>query len=407
MVNSFTPYSNPNAEPLAQTLFQNSNGISLVAGSVVYFGSNSAVSTFDSLSLGKAKISGPGILLTSGDGTPPLSNTAGGYSAYTTGMAGSDSDLQAIINGAFDSAGVTQDASVLTFKVNADKGVKTIMFDIVFGSDEYPEWSNSTFVDIAAVMVNGKNAAFFGGDSKKPLSILDQNLGYFQDNTSGVIGIEYDGISNKLTVIAKVKEGVNDIKIAIADTGDQSYDSAIFVANVRGSTKDVEGILNEVAGTDGKDNLKAIKGIDNVLFGGLGPDKLQANTGKDILYGDEGNGDGSASMAAEDSVFKSVLSKDKFVFKSKKVLQKDISKTDVIADFDKKDVIDFSKMIKPKLDFIGKSGFSKDGDGEVRYKQFKKDGFTAVYVDTNGDGKVDASLKVLGLHKFNDGDFAL
>jgi len=406
VTNSFTEYDG-NAEAFADTLFQSSGGISLVSGSVTFFGKNSAASTFDSLSLGKAKIDGPGILLTSGDGTPPPSNTSGSYGQHNLGMSASDSDLQAIINGAFPSAGVTQDASVLTFKVNAAAGVKTIMFDVVFGSDEYPEFSSSTFVDIAAVMVNGKNAAFFGGDSKKPLSILDQNKGYFQDNTNGSIQIEYDGVSNKLTVIAKVKEGVNDIKIAIADTGDSSYDSGIFIANVRGSDKDFEGILNEISGSAGKDNLKAVKGIDNILFGGLGKDKLQANTGKDVLYGDEDGSDGASSMAAEDSLFKSTLSKDKFIFKSKKVLDKKIDKTDIIADFDKKDVIDFSKMIKPKLDFIGKSGFSKDGDGEVRYKQFKKDGFTAVYVDTNGDGKVDASLKVLGLHKFNDGDFSL
>jgi hypothetical protein len=281
------------------------------------------------------------------------------------------------------------------------------MFDIVFGSEEYPEWSNSTFVDIAAVMVNGKNAAFFGGDAKKPLSVLDQNLGYFQDNTGGAIQFEYDGISNKLTVIAKVKEGVNDIKIAIADTGDSNYDSGIFIANVRGSTKDVEGILNEVMGTDGKDKLKAVKGIDNVLIGGLGKDKLEANTGFDILYGDEESDGTTTGKVSGDELFQSAMSKDKFIFKSKKVLDKDVSKTDVIADFDKKDVIDFSKMVKPKLDFIGKSKFDKDGDGEVRYKQYKKDGYTAVYVDTNGDGKVDASLKVLGLHKFNEGDFAL
>src|SRR5690606_41460973 len=63
-----------------------------------------------------AKINGPGILLTSGDGTPPLSHTQTGYGDHTTGIAGSDADLQAIIDGAFDNAGVTQDASVLTFK---------------------------------------------------------------------------------------------------------------------------------------------------------------------------------------------------------------------------------------------------------------------------------------------------
>ncbi len=407
MANNFTEY-NGNAEAFAGTLFGSSGGISLVSGSVTYFGKNSAASTFDSLSLGKAQISGPGILLTSGDGTPPLSNTQGGYSGYNTGIAGSDADLQAIINGAFDNAGVTQDASVLTFKVNADKGVKTIMFDVVFGSDEYPEWSSSTFVDIAAVMVNGKNAAFFGGDPKKPLSILDQNKGYFQDNTTGAIQFEYDGISNKLTVIAKVKEGVTDIKIAIADTGDSIYDSGIFTANIRSSNKDLEGILNEIAGTAGKDNLKAVKGIDNVLFGGGGKDKLQANTGFDILYGDESaEGSSSASMASKGAALKTAINKDKFIFKSKKMLDKSIDKTDIIADFDKKDVIDFSKMIKPKFDFIGKSKFSKDGDGEVRYKQVKSEGYTAVYVDTNGDGKVDASLKILGLHKMNSGDFVL
>ena len=57
-----------------------------------------------------------------------------------------------------------------------------------------------------------------------------------------------------------------------------------------------------------------------------------------------------------------------------KFLDKKIDKTDVIADFDKKDVIDFSKLTGPKLDFIGKDGFSGNGDGEVRYKQFKSAG---------------------------------
>lgn len=404
MTNIFTSYSG-NAEAFAGTLFQSGNGISLVAGSVVYSGDPVAASTFDSLTLGKAKLNGPGILLTSGDGTPNLYNSSGNYTGYN-GQPGDD-QLTTIVQSAFPGAGETRDASVLTFKVNAEAGVKTVMFDIVFGSDEFPEWSSSSYADIAAVMVNGKNAAFFGGDSKKPLSILDQNKGYFQDNQNGAIQFEYDGISNKLTVIAKVHEGVNEIKIAIADTGDYSYDSGIFISNVRGSTKDVEGILNEVMGSDGKDNLKAVKGIDNVLIGGLGKDKLHANTGFDILYGDEEGGGGSTAKVSGGDVFKSAISKDKFVFKSKKVLEKKIGKTDVIADFDKKDVIDFSKMIKPKLDFIGKSKFDKDGDGEVRYKQFKKDGYTAVYVDTNGDGKTDATVKILGLHKLNEGDFSL
>lgn len=405
MVNILTEFGG-DASGFASTLIKPSSGISLVTGSAVYTGVNSAASTFDSLSFGGAKIAGPGILLTSGDGTPSLTNTSGSF-GQNTGADGDD-DLSDIVENAFPSAGVTQDASVLEFKVNAEAGVKTVIFDIVFGSDEYPEWSNTSYVDIAAILVNDKNAAFFGGDTKKPLSVLDKNLGYFQDNQLGGLGIEYDGISNKLTVIAKVHEGENTIKIAIADTGDPIYDSGIFVANLRGSDKDLEGILNEVAGTDGKDKLKALPDIDNVVVGGLGPDKLFANTGFDILYGDEEDEGGDAtSKVAASTVALSENFKDTFVFKSAKTLQKKIDKTDVIADFEGRDVIDFSKMTGPKLDFIGKGKFSGDGDGEVSFKQFKADGFTAVYVDIDGNGKADASLKLLGLHKLKDGDFVL
>ena len=403
MVNIFTQFGG-DASDLADALIRPSSGISLVAGSVVYGGANVAASIFDSLSLGGAKISGPGILLTSGDGTPSSTNLTGSFGQHN-GMGGDD-DLSQIIENAFPSAGVTQDKSVLEFKINAAAGVKTVIFDVVFGSEEYPEWANSSYVDIAAILVNGKNAAFFDGDPKKPLSVLQANLGYFQDNENGAIPIEYDGISNKLTVIAKVKPGENTIKIAIADTGDDAYDSGIFVANLRGSDKDLQGILNEVAGTDGKDKLKAVPDIDNIVVGGLGPDKLFANTGFDILYGDQEDGGGDVSAISASPVAAPAIFKDKFVFKSVYFLEKRLKKTDVIADFDKKDVIDFSKLTGPKLDFIGKSKFSGD-DGEVRYEQSKKKGYTAVYVDIDGNGKTDASLKVLGLHKFKDGDFIL
>lgn len=406
MANNFVQFAG-NANTLAQTLFQSSTGISLVAGSVSYTGANAASSVFDSLSLGGAVISGPGILLTSGDGTPPLSNTLSGYT-QNNGQPG-DAELTTIVQNAFPTAGATQDATVLSFKVNAAAGIKSVVFDVVFGSDEYSEYSDSQFVDIAAILVNGSNAAFFGGDTKKPLSILDKNLGYFQNNEgNGAIAFEYDGISNKLTVIAKVHEGVNDIKIAIADTGDSILDSGLFVANIRGSTNDVAGILNEIAGTIGNDILKAIKGIDNILIGGLGLDKLFANTGGDFLEGDVDpeSGTGTTGKGVDD-VAASESFKDKFIFKKVKYLEKKLDTTDVILDFDSKDLIDFSKMTGPKLDFIGKQGFNDNGDGEVRYKQFKKSDFTAVYVDVDGDGKTDASLKLLGLHKLKDGDFVL
>ncbi len=70
-------------------------------------------------------------------------------------------------------------------------------------------------------------------------------------------------------------------------------------------------------------------------------------------------------------------------------------------------MINIAKLAKPKFEFIGKDKFSKDGDPEVRFKPFKKDDYTAVYIDKNGDGKTDASIKLLGVHKLNEDDFVL
>ena len=137
----------------------------------------------------------------------------------------------------FRALGYTQDAAVLEFKINADPGRQDDHLRRRVRIGRVSRVFQHSYVDIAAILVNGKNAAFFAGDTKKPLSVLDDNLGYFQDNTAGGIAIEYDGISNKLTVIAKVQEGENTIKIAIADTGDAIHDFGIFIANLRGSTR--------------------------------------------------------------------------------------------------------------------------------------------------------------------------
>lgn len=60
------------------------------------------------------------------------------------------------------------DATTLTVNFTVtDPGITGISFNIVFGSDEYPEWVNQ-YVDIGAILVNGVNVAYFNHDPHAP-----------------------------------------------------------------------------------------------------------------------------------------------------------------------------------------------------------------------------------------------
>lgn len=235
---SFTPYS-PSDDP--QELIDAGLGAPLpegvTIGEVTYTGvdGQSSIFTEDDDVIG---ISG-GFLLTTGDGTPPTSNTVE-YYAEVLNTPG-DSDLTDVVEVAFPGAGGTYDANVIEFVVNVDNPeVEGISFDLVFGSDEYPEYVES-FVDIAGVFVNGVNVANFDDDPQRPLSVIPSNLQYFRDNDgspdsppgSENLPIEYDGVSILLQTSAPLKQGENVIKIAIADTGDLDVDSGLFVGNIR------------------------------------------------------------------------------------------------------------------------------------------------------------------------------
>ncbi len=188
---------------------------------------------------------GAGLLLTSGNGVVPTTNSDhdfGGSFASASTLTGPDSpdtptdtELQNAVEAAFSGAGSVRDYTSLAFTFTVtDPSVKGIRFDLVFGSDEYPEYKDSSYVDIAAVFVNGTNYALFNQQQTQPLSIISQNLaaGNFIDNSAGQRSIEYDGVSAKLEIVASVVQGVNTIKFAIGDTGDSNLDSGLFIANM-------------------------------------------------------------------------------------------------------------------------------------------------------------------------------
>ena len=232
---------------------------------------------------------GAGLLLTSGDGLPATENTSDGHSGVFETTT-EDDDLQAAVLAGFPSAGEVMDVTALQFSFRVDSPSFTgIRFDLVFGSEEYPEFVDSEYVDIAAVWINGVNYALFGGNPDQPLSVISRNLaaGGFVDNEGGGLPIEYNGVSRVLTVVAPVVDGLNTLKIAIGDTGDQILDSGLFISNLRAVTYGGPGLANAVPGTTGDDDLVGTPFAD-VFTLGAGNDRATGLGGNDVIDGGAG-----------------------------------------------------------------------------------------------------------------------
>lgn len=243
---------------------------------------------------------GAGLLLTSGT-TPGTTNTVDWFGTDNMGAEffNGDADIDAVVNAVFQTQ--SYDATTLSFDVTAGASDTSISFDLVFGSDEFPEWVDQ-FVDCAIFMVNGVNYALFNHDPMHPLSVVSSNLaaGYFQDNASNLLPIEYDGVSHVLKIVAPINPGsVNHIKIGIADTGDHIYDSGIFITNLSAGTIPGSGVVttSPASCSDGPDTVTGsaqdeyfdLKGGDDILYAGAGDDIAVGGAGKDKVYGGSGS----------------------------------------------------------------------------------------------------------------------
>lgn len=216
----------------------------LVYSNIRYRGANRAAGIFtgglaDGLGIER------GIMLSSGD----IANAIGPNQCFKTesinGFYG-DSSLNAIVG-----YGATGDAAVLEFDFIATGD--RLQFNYVFASEEYNEWVDSLFNDVFGFFLNGKNIALIPNTQMAVAinTINNKSFSYlYRDNaypspppldweyvtklcTPGKnthFRSEFDGFTNVLTAAAKVVPGtLYHIKLAIADTGDYSLDSAVFI----------------------------------------------------------------------------------------------------------------------------------------------------------------------------------
>jgi PKD repeat protein len=221
--------------PISPTgLVQELLGPAAVISNLSYTGALTAIAKFNFTNTTTGLDSG--VILTTGKpefAIGPNTSTSQGFSCNTPG----DSILTALANQqTFDAASIEFDLAVTT---------DTLAFQFVFGSEEYPEYVNSTN-DAFGFFITGsdpftlqnfiqQNIAIVPGTLNTPISIGTINNvmpsfpQFYVDNTGGQ-ELQYDGYTTPLTILWPVINGaMYHLKIAIADGGDHAYDSGIFL----------------------------------------------------------------------------------------------------------------------------------------------------------------------------------
>lgn len=220
-------------------------GCGVTLADVRYVGTEASAGTFTSTSADTIGFS-EGLVLSTGSARSIIGpNTSDGV----TGSNGTPGalDLDAL------SGKTTRDATILEFDFIPDQATTTINFDYVVASEEYNEWANSSYNDVFAFFLNGKNEALLPGSSTA-VSINTVNGGnpfgngavngdyylcnaqecctpYLVDcDADRFADLQMDGRTIVFTVTATVSPGViNRMRFAVADATDTSYDTAVFI----------------------------------------------------------------------------------------------------------------------------------------------------------------------------------
>jgi uncharacterized repeat protein (TIGR01451 family) len=238
-----------NAQLLLDRLVSPQSQISVVPGSERLQAASGQAGTFTGLRFSQPGIIesftlDDGIVLTTGHAEDAACNTNYGSSsdpASSTTQSGSDADLLKIATGTIN------DASVFEFRFSTSQEANSIRFDLVFGSEEFPEFTNSRFNDIVGIFLDNEQIAF---DSVGRL--LNINNNFFLIDNSGIVGTPesvekfkvdfrdfgYDALTTSITTTAPLNKSnqTHTLKFVIADVADSILDSGLFVANLRATT---------------------------------------------------------------------------------------------------------------------------------------------------------------------------
>ncbi len=202
---------------------------------------------------------GKGIVLTSGDAEGAAHNND--VPNFTGEISGSPGDadldtLSSIANNGNPFFPPSNDACIVDLEIFA--ATDEINFEYLFGSDEYPEFANTSFNDIFAFLLSGPGvvgnpaignqlnlAVLPKTDTPVEINSVNnlKNWQFYRNNVGGS-SVQYDGLivdslgqKKSLTATATVQPcQTYRLKLAVADRGDTAYDSGVFISEIKGNS---------------------------------------------------------------------------------------------------------------------------------------------------------------------------
>jgi len=165
--------------------------------------------------------------------------------AADVGLDPNDSPSTSGVLGGPSGPGGATDIVRMELELNVPENANTVSFDFKFFSEEFPEFVGSEFNDGFVVEVGESTFDVNGNNLSAPDNVVfDENGRPITINTTGNLGmmgtgddpdVTYDGSTDVLTTRVPVPSGASTVTLvfSIFDVGDEFYDSAVFVDNVR------------------------------------------------------------------------------------------------------------------------------------------------------------------------------
>ena len=123
------------------------------------------------------------------------------------------------------------DVTQLDIQFNMEQGFDRIEFKVVFGSEEYPTFVGTSFIDGFGIYLNGSNIAYSAG---QPINIDHPDM-------RPLAGTELNGVlapggNPVLTFSAAVTPGStgNTLIFIVADTTDTALDTTVYISSLQG-----------------------------------------------------------------------------------------------------------------------------------------------------------------------------